>query len=460
MHRALELRLLAPIVAALAVAACGSLATERPTAPVSGIVLMVGDGMGPSQITFARNLELGLGRRFAFEKLPVTALVSTWSASNPTTDSAAASTAMASGVKTANKAIGVDPRGSPLRSLAETAREQGWAVGYVTTTALTHATPAGFYAHVENRYDDEERIAEQLLEHAPAVALGGGLGWFLEEADGGYRSPASAGSEPGAPGGLLERARRAGYTIWTRPEEIASPPPAPLLGLFAKDELAYEIDALREPEARRAPTLDRLTRIALEVLEAGGRPFFLLVEGGRIDQAAHAFDGPTMAREIRAFDRAVAAVTEFRARRPGTLVLVTADHATGGLAINDWVDWDMLREQRASVDWLVAEIQKRGAGQEAVAEMTGYDDFTEEEISAVRGADNRYTAGRLLGTALSQRNGATWVPPEVSDDTYGHTGEDVPLWAAGPGAERFQGVLDNTELPVILCDLLGWPPPN
>ncbi len=431
--------------------ACAPPAAERPAEPPSAIVLLLADGLGPSQIAFARNLELGVGHRFGFERLPVTALVTTWSASNPTTDSAAASTALASGVKTDNKAIGVDAEGRRLRSLAEMARERGWALGYVTTTALTHATPAAFYAHVEHRYDDEEKIAEQLLEHAPAVALGGGLGWFLPESEGGHRTAES---------GLLERARDAGYTVWTRAEEIVSPPPAPLLGLFATDELAYEIDARREPEERRPPTLERLTRIALEVLEAGDRPFFLLVEGGRIDQAAHAFDGATLALEVSAFDRAAAAVLEYRARRPRTLVLVTADHASGGLAVNDYVDWAEFRQQRASVDWMVAEIRKRGAGAELLAEMTGYSDFSEEEVAAVRDAEERYTAGRLLGTALSRRNGATWTPPTVSDDTYGHTGEDVPLWAAGPGQERFQGVLDNTDVPKILCELLGWPPPN
>ncbi len=438
-------------LAALVGAGCAPPASERPPEPPSAIVLLLADGLGPSQIAFARYLELGVGQRFAFERLPVTALVTTWSASNPTTDSAAASTALASGVKTDNKAIGIDPAGRPLRSFTEMARERGWAVGYVTTTALTHATPAAFYAHVEHRYDDEDKIAEQLLEHAPAVALGGGLSWFLPESEGGHRS---------AEDGLLERAREAGFTVWTRPEEIASPPPAPLLGLFAGDEIAYEIDARREPEDRRPPTLERLTRIALELLEAADRPFFLLVEGGRIDQAAHAFDGANMALEVRAFDRAASAVLEHRERRPGTLVLVTGDHASGGLAVNDYVDWEEFREQRASVDWMVAEIRGRGAGAQMVAEMTGYADFSDDEIAAVRDAEERYSAGRSLGTALSRRNGATWTPPTVSDDTYGHTGEDVPLWAAGPGQERFQGVLDNTDVPKILCELLGWPSPN
>ncbi len=450
MRRALPFGLPLALAAAFALAGCPP-PGEAPPRPPAAIVLLLADGLGPSQLTFARILELGPGQRFGFEKLPVTALVTTWSASNPTTDSAAASTALASGVKTDNKAIGVDPAGRRLRSIAEMARERGWAVAYVTTTALTHATPAAFYAHVEHRYDDEDKIAEQLLEHAPAAALGGGLGWFLPESEGGHRTSGS---------GLIERARGAGYTVWTRPEEIESPAPSPLLGLFATDEIAYEIDARREPEDRRPPTLERLTRIALEVLEARDRPFLLLVEGGRIDQSAHAFDGATMALEIRAFDRAAAAVIEHRERRPETLVLVTGDHASGGLAVNDYVDWEEFREQRASVDWMVAAIRERGAGAEMVAEMTGYDDFSEAEISAIRDAEERYSAGRLLGTALSRRNGATWTPPTVSDDTYGHTGEDVALWAAGPGAERFQGVLDNTDVPKILCDLLGWPPPN
>jgi len=433
-------------IAAL-VFACTPPDSEAPHA----VVLMIGDGLGPSQITFARHFLLEEGERFAFEEMPITALMSTHSASNAVTDSGAAATAMAAGVKTDNRYVGMNAAAERVRSITELAQAKGWRVGYVTTTAVTHATPAAFYSHVPNRYADEEEIAVQLLGHRPDVVLGGGFSAFLPVDDGGQRRDDR---------NLLDEAESAGFTVWRRGQDLSAEPPEQLLGLFSNGHLFYKIDDRRYPEERRDPSLESLTRLALEALGQGGKPFFLMVEGGRIDQACHSFDAVGAAWETADYDGAVRAVLDYQREHPRTLVISTADHATGGLAINDYVDWPALERQKASVDWMAAQIRGTEAGTEMLAEMTGFDDFTDEEVEAVRTAIDSYTAGRILGRALGERNGVTWIPRLGPPDTYGHTGEDVPLYAGGPGAERFQGTLDNTDVPRRIAELLGWEAPN
>ncbi len=439
----------------LAACALGALAVGLPAAagaPAAGerpraVVLLIGDGLGVSQITLTRLLARGEGERLALESLPVLGLVSTWSASNPVTDSGAAATAMASGIKTGNQFVGMDEAGTAVRSLTEEAKERGWRVGYVTTTTLTHATPAGFYAHVPNRYADVAQIAEQLLEHGPDVALGGGLADFLPDSEAGIRRDRR---------NLVEEARAAGYTVLTRGDPRPAAPPARLLGLFAWGHLAYALDDRRLPPERRDPALADLTAMALATLGRDGAPFFLMVEGGRIDHAGHSFDAAGVVAETVEFDRAVEAVLDYQRRHPDVLVLLTADHATGGLAINDFVDWEALRRQRASVDWMTAQIRNAGAGAELVAEMTGFTDIADADLDPIRTDFDSYEAARRLGRLLADRHGVTWIPRVDATDTKGHTGEDVPLYAGGPGAGRFAGVLDNAEIPGRLREVLGW----
>jgi alkaline phosphatase len=444
---------LAAFVLYLVIRPAASVAPE-PAGRPRAVVLLIGDGFGVSQLTFGRNLHAGLGKRLALESLPVVGLVTTYSSSNAVTDSGAAATAMASGVKTDNRYVGTDARGTPVATIADRARARGWRIGYVTTTRITHATPAAFYAHVTNR-DDEITIAEQLLIQKPDVALGGGAAFFVPAERGGKRADGRD---------LLEEARKAGYAVWTRGDSWTDPPPSRLLGLFAADHIAYVLDDRRLPAEHRDPDLERMTRLALDVLDPPGEPsgggsragFLLMVEGGRIDHAGHEFDAAGVAAEVEGFDRAVAAVLEHQKRRPDVLVVLTADHATGGLAINDYVDWEALERQRASLLWIVRRIRHGGSGLELLSEMTGYSDFREEDVKALRAFADDYDAARHVGTLLGQRHGVTWVPKVNFRDTYGHTGEDVPIFAGGPGAERFRGLLDNTDFPRLLADLLGW----
>jgi alkaline phosphatase len=445
-HRRRPYALAAALAAAALAAACSPAGSDRPRA----VVFLIGDGLGPSQVTFSRDLLLGQGERFAFESLPVTGIVSTWSASNLVTDSGAAATAMAAGVKTTNQAVGVAPDGAPLRSIAERAQEAGWRVGYVTTTEITHATPAAFYASVPNRYLDVAEIASQLLEHRPDVALGGGLAHFLPTDDGGARRDGRD---------LVEEAKAAGYTVLTRGTPLPDPPPEQVLGLYAWGHLAYVLDDRELPPERRDPALAVLAKTALAVLERGGKPFFLMVEGGRIDHAAHSFDAHGTAVETMEFDRAVEVVLDFQKRRPETLVLLTADHATGGLAINDYTNWEAVRGQQASVDWLAEQVRNAGAGPDLVLAKTGVT-VTDADLDPVRLDPDSYESKRHLARLLAAAYGVTWIPRVDPVDTKGHTGEDVVLYAGGPGAERFGGAYDNTDIAKRLAEVLGWGPLN
>ena len=418
---------------------------SETTAPV-GIVLMIGDGMGFPQITFARRLLLEEGERWSLERLPVTGVVSTYSASNATTDSGAAATAMAAGVKTSNRALGVTSEGESVESFSEAALRDGWRVGYVTTTAMTHATPGAFFSHVVDRYEGESEIAVQLLGHRADLALGGGRGEFLPEAAGGDRTDGRD---------LLEEARGLGWTVWTEAASLNGELPERVLGLFSQRHFPFRLDEAHLPEELLVPSLESLTEAALAALGGSGDSFFLLIEGGRIDQACHSYDGPGAAWELRDFDRAVAAVERFRQTHADTLVLVTADHATGGLAINDYVDWQALERQRASVEWMADELRAGNADASMVHEMTGYEDIVDADLESVLSEPDKYEARRNLGRVLSERNGVTWMP-FVGEDTRGHTGEDVPLYAAGPGAERFQGVLDNADIGRLMFEIAGF----
>lgn len=427
---------------ALAVIQCVR-APQRPGA----VVLLIGDGLGFSQLALARRALAGAGGRLALERLPEVGVVSTASASNAVTDSGAAATAFGAGVKTDNKYIALDPQRRAVRTLGEAAKAAGWRVGYVTTTRITHATPACFYAHHDDRYD-ETTIAAQLVEADVDLAVGGGRSQFVPQSSGGVREDERD---------LVAEAKANGWTVLGRGDALRWDGRGRLLGLFANSHLAYQLDDRAFPADRRDPALSALTRLALDGLSAGGANFFLLVEGGRIDHAGHAHDAAGVVAETAAFDEAVRVVLDWQAAHRETLVALTADHATGGLAINDFARWEDLARRSASVAWLADQVRNAGAGAELLDERTGYPgEFTPADLEAIRSAPSAYEAQRRLGHRLSERDGFTWVPRVDADETEGHTGEDVPLYAGGPGAARLGGVLDNTEIARRLAEVAGW----
>lgn len=306
-----------------------SLALLLVTLPLTGaprsstpknIILLVGDGMGISQVTQA-HLALGnTGGQLAMESMKYGGFVRPFSVGadgrrNVVTDSAAASTAMATGHKTRNGMLGVLPDGRPVRSILQEAQRQGRSTGLVTTVTITHATPAGFAANVNSR-GSEADIAVQYLERKVDVLLGGGEAFFLPQS--------AEGSKRQDNRDLLAEARSAGYVVARTREELLAARGPRLLGLFHKSHMTCE-----PPE----PSLAEMTRKALDVLSQNRKGFFVMIEGGQIDFAGHANNEASCVKHTLDFDAAVAVALDFARKRGDTLVIVTADHETGGQVI-------------------------------------------------------------------------------------------------------------------------------
>jgi alkaline phosphatase len=288
------------------------------------VVLLVGDGMGREMVRAAGLFSTGETGGLAMERLPVAGSLGTGSLSG-ITDSAAASTAMATGEPTFNGVVGLDRGGEPVESLVERAHALGLAAGIVTTAEVTHATPAGFTAHVARRSAGLAIADDQALRTRPEVLLGGGARFYL---------PAGEGGSERDDAGLVAQLEAEGWQVVRDAPALAAASPAGsprLLGLFASGHLDYVLDRAADTTQ---PTLAEMTLAALRFLDASPAGFFLLVEGGRIDMACHARDLPRAVAETLAFDEAVAAVRDWAAGRAGVTILVLADHETGGLLVD------------------------------------------------------------------------------------------------------------------------------
>ncbi len=287
--------------------------------PSPNIILFIGDGMGEGQRTIARWYAYGQEGRLAMDAMPYHGRSHTESVLGLVTDSAAGATAIATGVKTNNGVIAMDPLFNVLTTILEQAQARGMAVGLVTTTGIAHATPAAFAAHVPLR-GQMTAIAGQLIERRVNVLLGGGEDDFLP--------PNATGCFP-APGNradgrnLIEEARLSGATCVCTADELAAVPPTTtrLLGLFGDAGMTRP----------HSPTLATMTQAAITLLDQDPEGFFLMVEGGQIDWAASDHDAGNVIGDVLALDEAVAVAQAYAARNPNTLIIVAADHETGGL---------------------------------------------------------------------------------------------------------------------------------
>lgn len=352
------------------------------------IVLFIGDGMGQGIVTATRLKHRKANGTMHMDLLPYTAIVKTYSIDSPVTDSAAAATAMACGVKTVNDVLGQDATaiarkqdGKPVESIAEIAKKMGKSVGLVTTTEITHATPAGFYAKVNDR-DLGKTIASQLLKSDFDLFLGGGQKYFDMKSLKKDRSVS-----------LVQNKKELKRT--------QTSPGKKVLGLFSQGHLSYELD--RKPESEEPSIMD-LSLFALEKLNENKKGFFLMVEGGRIDHALHANMTPQALYETDQFDKTIGKVLEVLEKQnmlQDTLVLVTADHETGGLSING---------------------------------------YPPHEVDVLQYPHLTYASG-----PAAKNNPPSALLP-VDDGYAFHTGIDVTLYAKGAGAEQVRGTIDNTDI--------------
>jgi alkaline phosphatase len=330
--------------------------TEAPT----NIIFLIGDGMGLSAVSAT----VYYGDLYSeFSRFNEIGLSITSSATHKVTDSAASGTAMAAGKKTYNGAIGVDTAKVSIENITEVVSPLGWKTGVVATSSVTHATPASFYAHVEQRKMEEE-IAVQLLDSEIDFFAGGGIGFFSKRTDEanllgtaedkGFIVDTTALADPGS----LSSDRKYGFLL----AEGGMPP-----ALQGRDDF-----------------LPNATALAIEHLSQNDNGFFLMIEGSQIDWAGHANDSEYLVGEMLDFEKTIALTLDFAKKDGNTLVVVTADHETGGLALASYTDED-----------------------------TGASDYSR------------------IGPSFA---------------TGGHSATMIPVFAYGPGAEAFKGIYQNTEL--------------
>lgn len=276
--------------------------------PVKNIILLIGDGMGVSQLYAGMTANHG---ELAMERMKAIGLAKTYSASNYVTDSGAAGTAIATGHKTYNGAIGVDTTEAPIHSILWYAEQAGKATGLISTSSITHATPAAFIAHEVSR-NNYEQIAADFLDTPVDVVIGGGYNHFAVRSDS---------------VDLTQQLADSGYQVVTDHEALKSITEGKLLALTAP------VHHPRYGEGR-GNMLPESTAKALELLSQDPDGFFIMIEASQIDWGGHANDVEYVKEEILDLDRAVSIALDFADANPGTLVILTSDHETGGLGIN------------------------------------------------------------------------------------------------------------------------------
>ena len=382
---------------ALAVAA--ALAAGVQAAGPKYVFMFIGDGMGMPQRMVAEDYSRRSGRGpLAMNALPYQCLTRTASANALITDSAAAATAMACGEKSNNGALGVMPDGRRIESVAEVAKRKGMKVGIVTTVTIVHATPAAFYAHQTNRWGYYP-ISKQLP--ASGYEFFAGPGFAEWRGRDGEQQPTG------------EFLAENGYTIaWGEDEFRAQ---------MDKEHLIFCQASNRDRSASEYTTdydstwtsLGDMLRLGIEYL-GDEEPFVFMCEGGEIDWCAHENSVYPMVQSILRLDDAVKVAYAFYEQHPDeTLIVVTADHETGGLAIGYNFDW-----QFSVQDW--GKMEARWIA----------DGYTDKMTPQER-------------MAFQNECGFGWTTNE-------HTGAPVPVYAVGKGAERFHGRIDNTDIPALI----------
>jgi alkaline phosphatase len=321
--------------------------------PVKNIILMIGDGMGLSDVYAAMTVS---GSDLNFSKCNYTGLQTNYSNDNYVTDSGASGTALATGTKTNNGSIGVDANGNPVKSILEIAEENGLATGLVSTSALTHATPASFIAHQSSRGSYDE-IARDFLKTDVDVIIGGGYNNFGKRSDN---------------INLLDSLKAHGYQVASNMQEVLKASDnGKLAGFTAPFHNPYRLKG-------RGDMLPESTSKAISILSKNKKGFFLMVEGSQIDFAGHANAQDTLVDEVLDFNDAIGRALSFAAQDGNTLVIVTADHETGGVT--------------------------------------------------------------LVGGNRANRT------VKMNFSTKDHTGVMIPVYAFGPGSEKFTGMYDNTDI--------------
>jgi alkaline phosphatase len=439
-----------------------AVAVSVEQAPVKNVILMIADGCSTDQYTVAR--------WFSGKPLPtdgmLVGMVRTFAADSVITDSAPSASAYATGVRTTSKGLSIGPgpktlsvvptppadlQYRPLATVLEAARLQGKATGLVVTCRVTHATPAAFVAHTPLR-DREEEIMAQLAHQNVDVVFGGGRDYLLPRSAGGKRADGQ---------NLLDVLKARGYQVIGKGSELAGLKPGRAYGLFAKDHMAPEID--RPTSAPDEPTLEAMTRKAIEMLSQRPEGFFLMVEGSQVDFAGHANDPADMLSELLMYERAVQVALDFAAKDPHTLVIALSDHNTGGMTLGNASSkgsstqmpesslLDPLRLMKVSAPalWKNLGSDRSPANIRKVVQEGWGMKITDADAAAILAVASRDKGSpqNAFGEVLCAKYTV------IGWTTHSHCGADVPLFAYGPG--RPAGLLENLEIGRHIAKSLG-----
>lgn len=423
------------------------------------IFYFIGDGFGLSQSLLAENYLDAIHQdtqtvHLQMLNMPETGFSTTYSANSYITCSSAAGTALATGVKTNNDMLGVTPQGKPLRSIAEFLHQQGFLIGLVSTVSLDHATPAAFYANSKSRSSYED-IARQLLDADFDFYGGGGLKGAKNDPD------------------FWKRLKSRGYLISDNPQEIEKHTLkdgklyAKSALLMGEQDIPYRFEA---PDYKMH--LSYYVKQMIRLFEPEQKPFFAMIEGGKIDWAGHDNDAAAMLHEVLELDSAYQAAYQFYLRHPDeTLIILTADHETGGLAIGTGTMGyahlpQLLSHQKLPLYKFQAQMKELVDAESPLSDIYkcmeksyGFNTVPELELksqdSARIEADTLwkdYTANQwaiLCNRLFCNKLGIGWT-------TGSHTGVAVPVRAIGAGAENFRGFYTNSDIPLKILQLLKY----
>ncbi|ENQ3077838.1 alkaline phosphatase [Bacillus cereus] len=416
-------------------------------AKIKNVIVLIGDGMGPSYMTAHRymkdNPKTFEMEQTEFDKhLVGTQVTYPEDEHQNITDSASAATAMSAGVKTYNAAIAVDNDKTNVKTVLEQAKERGKSTGLVATSEITHATPAAFGAHdvsrknmdaIGNDYFDEKINGK----HTVDVLLGGGVNNFVRKDR-----------------NLTEEFKKDGYSYVTDRQQLLNDKSDQILGLFAPGGFDKMID-----RNDKAPSLEEMANAAIDRLNKNKNGFFLMVEGSQIDWAGHDNDVVAAMSEMEDFERAFKAAIEFAKKDKHTLVVATADHSTGGFSLGTKGEYNFdvkpIKAAKRTPDFMAAEIAKGASVEETLKKYIDLE-LTPEEMKSVNDVAPSKDVTKIdnaIEAIFNKRSYTGWT-------TEGHTGEDVGVYAFGPGKYLFAGVQENTNLAKRVFDIIGGGDPN
>jgi alkaline phosphatase len=415
------------------------MATEDQTpATAKNVIFMLPDGASASYMTNYRYFKEG-------EEGPVwepllKGMVQTDSFSNPVTDSAASANAYATGAKTRNGSVGVDFFGNELTSVTDLASDAGKAAGIVSTAAITDASPAAFGASNPQRGNQSDIAQQYIGDNQLDVILGAGRNQFTTESDGGTQPDGTD---------LFGLAQQQGMTYVASAEEMAAFKGDRVLGLFNNEDY---LDAIGERPTEE-PSLEQMTEVALNTLSKDEDGFVLFIEEENTDTFGHGNDAATTMHALSSFEASMQKVLDFQKENPDTLVVMVADHETGGMTVQPTADASpaVFRGFTATAEEMAEQFDAADATsiRDTVAEHTGLT-LSDEEITELQGSEDTALA---LAELLSAKGGVRFT-------TTGHTAVDVPIYATGPGAERFVGVQENSAVGQHVAEAMGLSLPD